>query len=96
MYAPHCMSTVMDTEVASILAILDDVAVNIWIHISFQFCVFPEVELLGSSLPLVIAFVLQFILSDISIATPALKKNFHLHKISFSIPLLSVSVCLLI
>ena len=50
------------------------------------FCVcldkYPEVELLDSSLSLVIAFVLKSVLSDISMAAPAFF-FFHFHEYLF-------------
>ena len=52
---------------------------------------YPQVELLGSPLSLVIALVLKSILSGISIAITAFF-YFHFYKVCFSITLLSVCV----
>ena len=55
---------------------------------------YSEVKLMGPPLSLVITFVLKSILADTSITTPDF--YVHIHKLSFSIPLLSLCVCLLI
>ena len=85
-----------------ILAVINNAIINVCIYMAFQFSVwvssnkYPEVELLGPSLFLSIAFVLQSILSSTSIATPDFLFCFHFHDISFSILSLLVYVCLLI
>ena len=80
------------------LAVVNNAAINVWMHMSFQISVlnfldeYPEVELLGAPLSLIVVFVLQCMLSDVSIATPAfLFACFHFHAICF--PSFTFSLC---
>ena len=58
-----------------ILATVNNAAITIWMHVSFQFSVLdfcgliPRSEIAGSFFSLIIAFVSKSVLSDISIAT---------------------------
>ena len=81
-----------------ILAIVKNAAANIWRYMSFCFSVWvssekhPELELLGPSLSPIIAFVLKYISSGITIATPAFLLLFLFSQNIFFHPLLSMGM----